>query len=92
MQTTDSFGLTIYNESELKEALETGTLGLPDPDPLRNDNELAPYYFIGEDAFGLREHLLKPYALRGLTHDERIFNYRSSRARSISGECLRDIG
>lgn len=65
----------IYNQSELKEVLEAGTLGLPHPDPLSDDNEPVPYYFIGDDAFGLKGHLLKPYALRGLTHDERIFNY-----------------
>ena len=70
----------IYNESELKEKLEKVTLGLPDPDVLPNDTEPTPYYFIGDDAFGLREHLLKPYSLRGLTRDERIFNYRLSRA------------
>ena len=73
----------IYNESELKENLEKVTLGLQDPDVLPNDNEPTPYYFIGDDAFGLREHILKPYSLRGLTRDERIFNYRLSRARRV---------
>ena len=94
-QTTNLSGLTleaikgsasdaqIYNESELKEKLEKVTLGFPDPDVLPNDNEPTPYYFIGDDAFGLREHLLKPYSLRGLTRDELIFNYRLSRARRV---------
>ena len=71
----------IYNESELKENQEKVTLGLPD---LPNDNEPTPYYFIGDDAFGLREHLLKLYSLRGLTQDERIFNYRLSRSVGVS--------
>ena len=73
----------IYSESELKEKLEKVTLGLPDPDVLPNDNTPTPYYFIGDDAFGLREHLLKPYSLRGPTRGERIFNYRLSRARRV---------
>ena len=70
----------IYYELDLKGKLEKVTLGLPDPDVLPNDNEPTPYYFIGDDAFGLREHLLKPYYLRVLTRDERIFNYRFFRA------------
>ena len=96
-QTTDLSGLTlegsasdaqIYNESELKEKLEKVTLGLPDPDVLPTDNEPTPYYFIADDAFGMREQLLKPYPIRGLTRDERIFNYRLSRARRAVGNAF----
>ena len=36
----------IFNESDLEPALREGTLGLPDPDPLPNDNMDTPY-FIG---------------------------------------------
>ena len=37
----------------------------------------------GDDAFGLRTYMQKPYSQRGLTHDERRFNYRLSRARRV---------
>ena len=73
----------IYNQSELKQCAEDGTLGLPDPDPLPHDDQDVPYYFIGDDAFGLRTTMMKPYSLRGLSNEERIFNYRLSRARRV---------
>ena len=73
----------IYNASELKECVEDGSLGLPDPDPLPNDSQDVPYFFVGDDAFALRPNMMKPYSLRGLTQQERIFNYRLSRARRV---------
>ena len=69
----------IYNDSELKQCAEDGTLGFPDPEPLPNDNQDVPYFFVGDDAFGLRPNMMKPYSQRGLQDEERIFNYRLSR-------------
>jgi hypothetical protein len=73
----------IYNNSELKELAEDGDLGFPAPDPLPNDYQDVPYFFIGDDAFALRETMMKPYSQRGLDNEERIFNYRISRARRV---------
>ena len=73
----------IYNESELKESVEDGSLGFPDPEPLPNDNLDVPYFFVGDDAFALRTDMMKPYSLRGMTRPERILNYRLSRAKSV---------
>lgn len=40
--------------------------------------------FVGDDAFPLKEYLLKPYSHHGpLTLKEKVFNYRLSRARRI---------
>lgn len=73
----------IYNDSELRECAEDGTLGFPDPEHIPNDYQDVPYYFIGDDAFALRPTMMKPYSHRGLTNDERVFNYRLSRARRV---------
>ena len=74
----------IYNRSNFKNMLENNTLpGLPKPQPLPGDNVPMPYFLLGDDAFGLRTFLMKPYAQRNLTRHERIFNYRLSRARRV---------
>ena len=73
----------IYNDSELKQCTEDGTLGLPDPEPLPNDTQDVPYFFVGDDAFGLRPNMMKPFGHRELNNAERVFNYRLSRARRV---------
>ena len=57
---------TIWNDSDLKSAIKNGTLGLPPPAPLPNDNEPMPYHIIADDAFTLSKTV--------------IFNYRRSQA------------
>jgi hypothetical protein len=71
----------VYGESMLKKSLERNTLGVPPARPLPGRNDPFPYCLIGDDAFPLKEYLQKPYPQRNLTHDQRVFNYRLSRAR-----------
>ena len=73
----------IFNASELKDALDAGDLHLPDPDPMPNDDQDTPYFILGDDAFALRVHLMKPFSQRALTRDLRIYNYRISRGRRV---------
>ena len=73
----------VFNQSSLEPHLREGTLGLPPPAPLPNDDQDTPYFIIGDDAFPLRSYLVKPYSHRYLTHDERIYNYRCSRGRRV---------
>ncbi|XP_045215181.2 putative nuclease HARBI1 [Mercenaria mercenaria] len=73
----------IYNGSELKECIDDGSIGFPPAEPLPNDNEDVPYYLIGDDAFAVRSNMMKPYSHRGMDDDERICDYRLSRARRV---------
>lgn len=52
------------------------------PPKSENDMDLE-FVIIGDEAFMLHKHLLKPYSVKDLTHDRRIFNYRLSRARNV---------
>lgn len=42
---------------------------------------MLPYYFVGDEAFALHKHLLRPFGGSQLSVKKRIFNYRLSRAR-----------
>ena len=64
-------------------AIENGLLDTPQPSKLPQSERILPYIFIGDDAFGLKNHLMKPYPFLHLSLAERVFNYRSSRARSV---------
>ena len=75
----------IFNASTLKVSLENGDIRFPPAEPLPNDDHVihVPYFFIGDDAFALRTWMMKPFGHRNMAIDERIFNYRLSRARRI---------
>ena len=73
----------VFNNSELKEAIDTGAINFPKPDALPGDDQPMPYFIVGDDAFALRSWLMKPFSCRNMTHEQRILNYRLSRARRI---------
>lgn len=75
----------IFNHSDLAHKLQTDTLGLPPPEPLRHDDgeNPMPYFIVGDDAFGLKPYLMKPHGTRENTWQTRIANYRISRARRV---------
>ena len=75
---------SVYNNSHLRFAIENNILNLPDPDVVGSNLEnILPYVFVADDAFGLKCHMMKPYPDQNIPLDERIFNYRCSRARRI---------
>ncbi|KZC07945.1 Putative nuclease HARBI1, partial [Dufourea novaeangliae] len=66
---------SVLRESVLGAKLFTNSLNLPPPSMIAGFYYDMPYVIIGDDAFPLKENLMKPYPDRG------IFNYRLSRAR-----------
>ena len=65
----------IYHNSELKEGIDNGTLGIPPAEPLPGDDDTRPirYFLIGDDAFALRTSMMKPYCTKSMPREERIF-------------------
>lgn len=60
-----------------------GELNLPGPQRLPGATTETPYVFIADDAFAMSTNLMKPYSSANLTKEQRIFNYRLSRARRV---------
>lgn len=61
---------TVFQRSTLLQSLERGILP-------------KGGVIVGDDAFALKEYLMKPFSGSMLTYDEKVFNYRLSRARRI---------
>lgn len=74
----------VWNKCRLAEAIENGTISLPPPKCLPLGINKVPHVFVGDDAFALKVHMMKPFPQSGLTEDKRVYNYRHSRARRIS--------
>ena len=75
---------SVYNNSQLGYAIENNTLNIPDAESIgKNPDNILPYVFVADDAFGLKRHMMKPYPNQNIPLDQRIFNYRLSRARRI---------
>ena len=66
----------IFKDSELSECLQEGTIAIPPPCPLTNgdQDQNMPYFILGDDAFGLRPYLMKPYARRAMPKEDLIYN------------------
>ncbi|XP_067272628.1 uncharacterized protein [Pseudorasbora parva] len=73
----------LFAHSDFRQALDQGLLHIPPPQPLPNSEVFVPFMFIGDDAYPLRADLMKPYSHRHTERQERIFNYRLSRARRV---------
>jgi hypothetical protein len=73
----------VFANTELRACFEDGSIGLPPPSPLPGAQEPVGYFLVGDDAFPLRPWLMKPVPSRNLTQQQRIYNYRISRARRV---------
>ncbi|XP_055020896.1 uncharacterized protein LOC129412060 [Boleophthalmus pectinirostris] len=73
----------VFAHSDLKHAMDTGMLSFPPADTLPHTDAMMPYMLVGDEAYPLRADLMKPYPLRNLNQNQRIYNYRLSRARRV---------
>jgi len=72
----------IFRESDLFKAIQQNTLG-PEDKPLPGRSKLVPHVIVADAAFSLSMNILKPYPFRNMTQEQRVYNYRVSRARRV---------
>ena len=84
----------VLKNSTLNEALINNYLYIPPPEPLEGEKSqaLMPYVIVADDTFPLKNNVMKPYSSRNLSIEQRIFNYRLSRARKIAENAFGILG
>lgn len=73
----------ILKSTQFYKKLIDNSLKLPSPSPLPGTTEDVPYVFLGDSAFALNKNLLKPFPFNNINREQRVFNYRLSRARRV---------
>lgn len=71
----------VFHNSSLYKKLVENTLDIPEAKPISGTDMCMPHVIVGDEAFGIMDHLMRPYSGRHLTYMKKIFNYRLSRAR-----------
>jgi len=73
----------LFTRSILGKSLEPNTLNIPNSKPPPNNEEPLPFVTVGDEAFPLKKHLLRPYPGISARNDEskQIYNYRLPGAR-----------
>lgn len=69
-------------QSDLKKVIDEAEKYFP-PEEIIGDGRKLPYVIIGDDAFPLQKHIMKPYSHNTNIKEKKIFNIRISRARHV---------
>lgn len=74
--------------SKFQKYIENESLSIPKKEKLPNNKITVPYVFIGDEAFPLRNYLMRPFPRNQLQNNQEktVFNYILSKAR-ITVEC-----
>jgi hypothetical protein len=68
----------VIETTNFYDRLKKNRLNLPSNDVTKGNFN---FIFVGDDAFVLHKHLLKPLSATNFSTEERVFNYRLSSAR-----------
>ena len=74
---------SVFGNSSFGQALNDGSLNIPEDGLLSNSGYRGKYCFIADEALPLKDNLQRPYPGRNLGEMKRIYNYRLSRARRV---------
>lgn len=79
----DGSAMQLSSKCKLDEGLKSRALGVPEPRQLPGTETKVSHMIIADEAFPLRDDIMKPFPMRNLTREQRIFNYCLSRARKV---------
>lgn len=72
----------VYNQSILKQKINTNAINLPPPSRLPNSDTCLPYVFLADAAFALSTNIMKPFpGHHAAGTPERLFNQKLSSSR-----------
>lgn len=74
----------IFANSNLGKALQQRSLNVPEKSVIPNTDIQVPYVIVADEAFPLKDYMMRPYPGDNLDDRKRNFNYRLSRARRTS--------
>lgn len=72
----------VFDASRLHFLIENGDFNLPPPAVLPGTDCEAPFVLIGDEAYPLKEYMLRPFPKNNLPPENVLFNKRLSRARN----------
>ena len=73
----------VLANSAFGQVMEKRQMKFPKPASLPGTQIKVPHVLIGDEAFPLREDLMRPYPGHNLSEQKKIFNYRLSQARRV---------
>lgn len=79
-----------FHASALRHLIEENKFNIPKPEKLPHCNIVAPYVLVADEAYSLKNYLLRPFPRSTLNVQRRVFNRRLSTARQTI-ECAYGI-
>ncbi|XP_018358169.1 PREDICTED: putative nuclease HARBI1 [Trachymyrmex cornetzi] len=73
----------IFLNSTIGQMFHQDELDVPMPSVCSTGRPPFPYMLVADEAFQLNKFTLRPYPGRNITEEQKIFNYRLSRARRV---------
>lgn len=76
----------VFRKSKLGKMFQRNSIDLPKPKRICIGGPVLPYHLVGDEAFGLKKYMQRPYPGRTsgtLDLGKQVFNYRLSRARRV---------
>ena len=74
---------SVYANSNVGYAIENKLLNIPPDAKITGSTKVLPYVVVGDDAFGLKRHLMKPYPFSNRSESKLVYTYRLSQARRV---------